>query len=190
MTKPPCAPILHKGALCLQLFLAMGAVILSGAAPAQDACTKTCDEVKAAFCHMTKSACTFDYRACLSRCKHADPAPPLPEPTPCACCSDPVPPPVQVDHKLVGTWELRVHNPAGVSRWVWEIHENGTYRLHAEGPGAPPAQHGSFQAYLGHYRLISKTSDWTDQGAYQLDGSATLITESKLGKGVWRRVQP
>lgn len=158
MTKHACAPTFYKRLLSWQLLLALGAVSLSGLAPAQDI-----------------------------------------EPEPYACCFTPIPPPCTgqgkrcapagVDPKLVGTWELRVRNPAGVSRWVWEIQRDGTYWFHAQGPGAPPAHHGSFEAHLGRYLLKSKTSKWIDQGDYQLEDRATLITRGRLGAGTWHRVQ-
>lgn len=54
-----------------------------------------------------------------------------------------------VERGLVGTWELTVPNVQGVARWVWEIHANGTYAFHAEGPGGVPAHSGTFAAQNG-----------------------------------------
>jgi hypothetical protein len=96
----------------------------------------------------------------------------------------------KVDTTIVGTWELKVPNPLGVSRWVWEIHQDGTYSFHAEGPGAAPAHSGTFAASEGHYTLNSTTLAWNDAGTYQLVSSATLVVTGRLGTGTWQRVKP
>src|SRR5215467_1496522 len=62
-----------------------------------------------------------------------------------------------VDSSIVGTWELNVPTPQGISRWVWEIHQDGTYSFHAEGPGAAPPHSGLFSAAKGRYTLNSTT---------------------------------
>jgi hypothetical protein len=72
---------------------------------------------------------------------------------------------------------------------VWEIHKDGTYNFHAEGPGAAPAHSGTFAASNGHYVLNSTTIAWNDKGTYELTDSATLVATGKLGTGTWRRVQ-
>jgi hypothetical protein len=100
------------------------------------------------------------------------------------------PAPAGVDGRLVGTWEIVTPTAAGVARWVWEIHRDGTYSFHAEGPGAAPAHSGTFAASDGHYVLNSTTMAWNDAGTYQLQGSATMVAQGKLGTGVWQRVQP
>jgi len=97
---------------------------------------------------------------------------------------------VGVDHNLVGTWELSVRNAEGVARWVWEIHANGTYDFHAEGPGAAPSHRGTFAAAKGNYTLKSTTSAWDDSGTYQVTGSDTLVATGRLGTGSWHRVRP
>lgn len=98
--------------------------------------------------------------------------------------------PTGVDGGLVGTWEIVTPTPAGTARWVWEIHQDGTYRFHAEGPGAVPGHSGTFAASQGHYALNSTTTNWNDAGTYQLTDSATLLATGKLGSGTWHRVQP
>jgi Sel1 repeat-containing protein len=98
--------------------------------------------------------------------------------------------PTGVDGGLVGTWEIVTPTPAGIARWVWEIHKDGTYRFHAEGPGAVQAHRGTFAASNGHYLLNSTTIKWNDAGTYQLEDSATLLATGKLGSGTWHRVQP
>ena len=84
---------------------------------------------------------------------------------------------------LVGTWELT----GGASRWVWEIHENGTYRFLTGGPRGVPHR-GWLAAYYGDYRLHSTPGTWVDEGSYEFKDSATLMTYSVLGTGTWHRV--
>lgn len=97
--------------------------------------------------------------------------------------------PVGVDGRLVGTWEIVKTTPLGEARWVWEIHPDGTYRFHAEGPNAVQAHSGTFAAANGNYLLNSTTMSWNDTGTYQLSDSATLVATGKLGTGIWHRVQ-
>ena len=100
-------------------------------------------------------------------------------------CSGP-----KVDPGLVGTWELSVPNAAGVARWVWEVHAEGTYAFHAEGPGGVPAHSGVFQANNGKYSLRSTTLLWVDSGTYQVIGGNTLSATGRLGTASWTRVEP
>ena len=95
----------------------------------------------------------------------------------------------QVDPDLVGTWELMVPNAQGVARWVWDIHADGSYDFHAEGPGGAPAHSGTFSANNGQYTLQSTTLAWTDNGTYHLIHGNTLQATGKLGTGLWLRVQ-
>jgi len=101
-----------------------------------------------------------------------------------AACSGP-----KVDPSLVGTWEIMVPNQDGVARWVWEIHGDGTYAFHAEGPGNLPSHSGIFEAQRGHYHLQSTTMTWTDDGTYQPIHGDTLTATGRLGTGSWRRVE-
>ncbi len=96
--------------------------------------------------------------------------------------------PVGVDGRLVGTWEIVTPTPLGVARWVWEINENGTYRFHAEGPGAVKPHSGTFAASGGQYVLNSTTIAWNDSGTYEVRDSETLVARGKLGPGTWHRV--
>jgi hypothetical protein len=100
-------------------------------------------------------------------------------------CSSP-----KVDPGLVGTWELNVPNPQGGARWVWDIHADGTYAFHAEGPGGVPSHNGVFDARNGKYTLRSTTMPWVDSGTYQLIHGNTLSATGKLGTAAWTRVQP
>jgi hypothetical protein len=95
----------------------------------------------------------------------------------------------QVDPGLVGTWEMMVPNAKGVARWVWDIHAEGSYDFHAEGPGNVPAHSGSFSAKDGQYTLQSNTLAWADSGTYQLIQGNTLQAVGRLGAGSWQRVQ-
>lgn len=96
----------------------------------------------------------------------------------------------KVDPALVGTWELNVPNTEGVARWVWDIHPEGTYAFHAEGPGGTAAHSGTFEAKNGKYSLRSTTIAWVDDGTYQVIQGNTLSATGKLGTASWTRVQP
>lgn len=96
----------------------------------------------------------------------------------------------KVDPALVGTWELNVPNTEGVARWVWDIHPEGTYAFHAEGPGGVPAHSGTFEAKNGKYSLRSTTIAWVDDGTYQVIQGNTLSATGKLGTASWTRAQP
>lgn len=99
------------------------------------------------------------------------------------------PAPRGVDGRLVGTWEIVTPTPLGVARWIWEIHKDGTYRFHAEGPDAAKPHSGTFAAANGQYVLNSTTIAWNDAGTYQLQDGTTLVAIGKLGRGTWHRVQ-
>ena len=103
-------------------------------------------------------------------------------------CTNQQPAPVGVDGRLVGTWEIVTPTPLGVARWVWEIHPDGTYHFHAEGPNAAQPHSGTFAAANGNYQLNSTTMAWNDAGTYELRDSATLVATGKLGTGIWHRV--
>ncbi|HTS89370.1 MAG TPA: hypothetical protein VMG41_12835 [Gemmatimonadales bacterium] len=95
----------------------------------------------------------------------------------------------KVEPGLVGTWEIMVPNQEGVARWVWEIHNDGTYAFHAEGPGGVPAHSGTLEARRGRYRLQSTTLAWADSGTYHLVHGDTLTATGRLGTGSWHRVE-
>lgn len=103
-----------------------------------------------------------------------------------ASCSDAFTP---VDRGLVGTWEVMVPNTAGVARWVWDIHADGSYAFHAEGPGDVPAHSGEFEARDGAYHLRSTTMVWVDSGTYQLTQPSTMRATGILGTASWKRVR-
>ena len=96
----------------------------------------------------------------------------------------------KVDSGLVGTWEVSVPNTDGVARWVWDIHADGTYAFHAEGPGGVPSHSGTFEAKDGKYSLRATTMVWVDDGTYQLVHGDTLNAAGKLGRAAWTRVLP
>ena len=96
----------------------------------------------------------------------------------------------KIDSGLVGTWELNVPNADGVARWVWDIHADGTYAFHAEGPGNVPSHSGTFEAKGGKYTLRATTMVWVDDGTYQLIHGDTLSATGKLGRAAWTRVRP
>ena len=92
-----------------------------------------------------------------------------------------------VEPGLVGTWTDAVPNNQGTARWVWDIHADGTYSFHAEGPGNVPAHSGNMTASGGQYHLSSNTMTWTDNGTYQLQGNY-LSAKGVLGPGTWQRM--
>ena len=96
----------------------------------------------------------------------------------------------KVDSGLVGTWEVNVPNSDGVARWVWDIHADGTYAFHADGPGNVPSHSGTFEAKNGKYTLRATTMVWVDDGTYQLIHGDTLNAAGKLGRAAWTRVRP
>ena len=96
----------------------------------------------------------------------------------------------KVEPGLVGTWELNVPNQDGIARWVWDIHADGTYAFHAEGPGGVPSHSGTFEANGGKYTLRATTMVWVDDGTYQLVHGDTLNAAGKLGRAAWTRVMP
>ena len=93
-----------------------------------------------------------------------------------------------VDPALVGTWEMVVPNSDGLALWVWDVHADGTYLFHAEGPGNVPSHSGTFQAAQGKYSLKSTTMDWVDQGTYDPPARNVLRATGRLGTGSWTRV--
>jgi hypothetical protein len=54
---------------------------------------------------------------------------------------------------LVGTWEIMVPSDRGMSRWIWRIMGDGTYKFRAEGPRAAPAHEGTIAAVNGHWSI-------------------------------------
>jgi hypothetical protein len=182
-----------------QYFLALGAILLSGSSFAQDACSLQCSNREAAWCTGQEFVCPFNYQACMQQCEgpHGNQSIDVrPAPLPCQIAQNALRPctsqayvPKGVDDGLVGTWEVVTPTPAGNARWVWEIFKNGTYRFHAEGPGAVQAHSGTFAAANGHYVLNSTTTAWNDAGTYQLTDSDTMVAAGRLGPGTWHRVQ-
>jgi len=179
-----------------QLAVTLGALYTVNPAWSQTACELDCSNKAAVWCHPDDFACAFDYGDCVARYCRAQPGTaPGPHFDPCyikqnalrPCAKEQPKPvvPVGVDSKVVGTWELMV----GTSRWVWEIHQNGTYDFHAEGPGAVTAHSGTFAASAGHYTLSATTMQWNDNGTYRLSGNDTLIVTGQLRTGTWQRVQ-
>lgn len=187
-------------ARCWPLLLALVAILCSAPAAAQDACALQCSSTEAAWCTGQEFICPFNYHDCMDRCER--PAPvvkPGLNILPCQYAQNALRPcddqqqastPAGVDSRLVGTWEIVTPTAAGVARWVWEIHSDGTYSFHAEGPGAVAAHSGTFAAADGHYVLNSTTMSWSDAGTYRLQDGATMLAQGRMGTAVWRRVQP
>jgi hypothetical protein len=95
----------------------------------------------------------------------------------------------QAGSHLAGTWELRISTPAGLSRWVWDIHQDGACGLRAVDAGAAFEQGGILIASQSRYVIGTNTMGRPVVGSYELKDSATLITTGDLS-GTWRRLQP
>ncbi|HLZ05349.1 MAG TPA: caspase family protein [Bradyrhizobium sp.] len=100
----------------------------------------------------------------------------------------PAPPPAAIDPALVGTWEIMVPSGRGLSRWIWRITSDGTYKFHAEGPHAAPAHEGTITAVNGHWSIhaIRGLAGYSDGGSYEVRDASAVIT-GKLGTGYWKR---
>ncbi len=175
-----------KGLTCLTL-----GVVMPGSALAQDALQ--CSARESAWCTGQEWFCPFNFQDCMKACEGPERAP-VPHIDPCYLAQNALRPctsePMGVDSNVVGTWEIMVPNQLGVSRWVWEIRQNGTYNFHAEGPGAAPAHSGTLAASRGHCTLNSTTLKYSDAGTYQLVANVKLIATGGLGTGTWQRAQP
>jgi len=93
-----------------------------------------------------------------------------------------------IDPALVGTWEIMVPSDRGMSRWIWRIMDDGTYKFHAEGPRAAPAHEGTITAINGHWSIHANRglTGYSDSGSYEIRDIAAVIT-GKLGTGYWKR---
>jgi hypothetical protein len=99
----------------------------------------------------------------------------------------PAPPPA-IDPALVGTWEIMVPGDRGLSRWIWIIMGDGTYRFRAEGRRAAPAHEGTIAASNGRWSLhaVKGLAGYDDGGSYDVRDTTAVIT-GKLGTGYWKR---
>ena len=68
----------------------------------------------------------------------------------------PAPSSLAIDPALVGTWEIMVPSDRGMSRWIWRIMGDGTYKFRAEGPRAAPAHEGTIAAMNRYNRKMGK----------------------------------
>jgi hypothetical protein len=100
----------------------------------------------------------------------------------------PVPLPLAIDPALVGTWEITVPNDRGLSRWIWRIMRDGTYKFRAEGARAAPAHEGTITAMNGHWTLHATKglTGYDDGGSYEVRDTMAVIT-GKLGTGYWKQ---
>jgi hypothetical protein len=100
----------------------------------------------------------------------------------------PAPSSLAIDPALVGTWEIMVPSDRGMSRWIWRIMGDGTYKFHAEGPRAAPAHEGTIAAINGHWSIHANRglTGYDDGGSYEIRDTAATIT-GKLGTGYWKR---
>ena len=98
----------------------------------------------------------------------------------------PVPP--AIDPVLVGTWEIMVPNDRRLSRWIWRIMGDGTYRFHVEGRRPTPWHEGTISAMNGHWSIHAKRglAGYIDGGSYEIRDTTAVIT-GKLGTGQWKR---
>jgi len=93
-----------------------------------------------------------------------------------------------IDPALVGTWEIMVPSDRGMSRWIWRIMDDGTYKFRAEGPRAAPAHEGTITAINGRWSIHANRglTGYNDSGSYEIRDTAAVIT-GKLGTGYWKR---
>jgi hypothetical protein len=103
----------------------------------------------------------------------------------------PAPSSLAIDPALVGTWEIMVPSDRGMSRWIWRIMGDGTYKFRAEGPRAAPAHEGTIAAVNGHWSIQANRglTGYDDGGSYEIRDAAAVIT-GKLGTGYWKRSLP
>jgi hypothetical protein len=100
----------------------------------------------------------------------------------------PAPSPLAIDPALVGTWEIMVPGDRGLSRWIWRIMGDGTYKFRAEGLRAAPAHEGTIAAMSGHWSMHTNKGlpGYDDGGSYEIRETTAVIT-GKLGTGYWKR---
>jgi Caspase domain len=100
----------------------------------------------------------------------------------------PAPSSLAIDPALVGTWEIMVPSDRGMSRWIWRIMSDGTYKFRAEGPRPAQAHEGTIAATNGHWSIRANKglTGYDDSGSYEIRDSAAVIT-GKLGTGHWKR---
>ena len=103
----------------------------------------------------------------------------------------PAPSSLAIDPALVGTWEIMVPSDRGMSRWIWRIMGDGTYKFRAEGPRAAPSHEGTIAAVNGHWSIHANKGliGYDDGGSYEIRDTAAVIT-GKLGTGYWKRSLP
>jgi hypothetical protein len=109
-------------------------------------------------------------------------------PTDTGALSRVAPSSLAIDPALVGTWEIMVPSDRGMSRWIWRIMVDGTYKFRAEGPRAAPAHEGTITAINGRWSIHANRglTDYDDSGSYEIRDTAAVIT-GKLGTGYWKR---
>jgi len=97
-------------------------------------------------------------------------------------------PPATIDPALIGTWEIMVPSDRGLSRWIWRIMGDGTYKFHAEGPRPAPPHEGTISAMNGHWSIhaMKGIAGYDDSGSYEVRDTTAVIT-GKLGTGYWKR---
>jgi hypothetical protein len=100
----------------------------------------------------------------------------------------PAPSSLAIDPALVGTWEIMVPSDRGMSRWIWRIMSDGTYKFRAEGPRAAPSHEGTMSAVNGRWSIHANRglTNYDDSGSYEIRDTAAVIT-GKLGTGYWKR---
>jgi hypothetical protein len=93
-----------------------------------------------------------------------------------------------IDPALVGTWEIMVPSDRGMSRWIWHIMGDGTYKFRSKGPRAATAHEGTITAINGHWSIHANRglTGYDDGGSYEIRDTAAVIT-GKLGTGYWKR---
>ena len=95
----------------------------------------------------------------------------------------PAAPPIGVDKRAVGTWELAV----SPGRWLWRIDSNGTYDFHSEAADGVSPHSGRIAANGGAWTLQA-TNGYSDHGTFSFKSSDTLVVTGHLGTGPWHRL--
>lgn len=90
-----------------------------------------------------------------------------------------------VDPELVGDWllEVQLPSPQGPVEVYWTIEPDGSYAVDA----GPFSHAGTLNSAGTSYTLTATTSDYRDEGRYELKGWTSLITHGQHGVGRWNR---
>lgn len=87
---------------------------------------------------------------------------------------------------LAGTWTMVIPDAAGGQHLYLQVRRDGTYTLYSTVYGSA----GAFTVTPpNHWRMVARTTKYSDHGTYRLEGNGTLILTGRLGPGRWTRVR-